>query len=206
MPFPPGPARRAALSCLLVCALSPAPAAATDDGAPPDAERRIRFGVAVGYAQAFQNVRHPDGADATEPRMLVFSGQGYLQLAAWGRPRTIGDSALDLVLEPQLMVNFAPSTGVAGAMTGGFRYRFWRGARYEPHLIGVAGVGGMDFDLESQDDGFEFWLEAGLGVRRLLDARRALVLEARYHHISNAGTHPPNLGIDSVLLTAGLEF
>ena len=198
-----------ALAVSLVIAAAAPVARASDDSAPHEAKteaRRLSWGVALGYAHAFQNVRHPDGADVTEPRMLVMSGQLYYELTEWRRDAPHGGSALDILFEPQLMVNFRPTTGVGGAATGGFRWRFLRNARWMPHLIGVAGIGGTDFDLETQDDGFQFWLEGGVGVRRMIADHRALVLEARFHHISNAGTHPPNLGIDSVLFTLGVEF
>jgi hypothetical protein len=166
-------------------------------------DSRLGFGASLGYAHAFQNVRHPDGIDATEPQMLVIAGQVRYELGAW---RALEGSALDIVIEPQLMANFAPSTGFGGALTGGFRYRMLERARWRPFLIGVAGVGGTDFDLDWQDDGFQFWLEAGVGVRRPIDDRLALSLETRFHHISNAGMHPPNIGIDSILVLVGIDF
>jgi hypothetical protein len=202
-PLLPGLAHLLAASLVIAAAAS---IAAASDQPVPNETHRLSWGVSLGYAHAFQNVRHPDDADTTDPRMLVMSGQVFYELADWRRSAPHGGSALDIVFEPQLMVNFAPTTGFGGAATGGFRWRFLRNAGFKPHLIGVAGIGGIDFDLSTQDDGFEFWLEAGVGVRRSIGDRQSLTFEARFHHISNAGTHPPNLGIDAVLLTLGVEF
>ncbi len=193
-----------ALVCAGTATAQVAPSA--DSKAGEEYVRERGFSVSLGYAHAIQNVRHPDEADVTEPQMLVMSAQLFAELADWRRSGRHGGSALDIVLEPQLLVNFSPSAGFAGAVTAGFRWRFLRNAGWQPFLVGVAGIGGTDFDLVYQDDGFQFWLEGGIGVRRPLASGRSLLFETRFHHISNAGTHPPNLGIDSVLFTVGVEF
>ena len=58
----------------------------------------------------------------------------------------------------------------------------------------------------SQDDGFAFMPQLGVGLRYMLTEGSSLELEWRYHHISNAGTHPPNHGINTNLLSIGTSI
>ena len=71
--------------------------------------------------------------------------------------------------------------------------------------IPIVGIGGIDYDLASQADGFAFWLQFALGIKRQIGDRTALTGDVRLYHISNAGLTPPNAGIDMIAFTLGIE-
>ncbi|TKS57763.1 MAG: hypothetical protein EWM72_03491 [Nitrospira sp.] len=53
---------------------------------------------------------------------------------------------------------------------------------------------------------FNFVLTAGVGVSWFLTPQTALNVGYRFHHISNAGTHYPNLGLNASLPFGGFSF
>jgi hypothetical protein len=52
----------------------------------------------------------------------------------------------------------------------------------------------------------QFSPQAGLGVQHFFSPQRALVLEYRYMHISNAGITPPNYGFNASMITIGFRW
>ena len=52
----------------------------------------------------------------------------------------------------------------------------------------------------------QFTPQAGLGVQYFFNPQRALVLEYRYMHMSNADLVPPNLGFNSSMITVGFRW
>ena len=54
--------------------------------------------------------------------------------------------------------------------------------------------------------GVQFTPQAGLGVQCFFNPQRALVLEYRYMHMSNAGIQPPNHGFNASMLTVGFRW
>jgi hypothetical protein len=107
------------------------------------------------------------------------------------------------------LLNTDPRFGVAGNASLLGRYHLLppalRGGRLVPYAELSLGIGGLDFDLDQQDDGFNFFLQGGVGAQWLLSRRTALGAGWRYHHISNAGTRRPNIGINSHLFLFGLS-
>ena len=75
-----------------------------------------------------------------------------------------------------------------------------------PFISIGAGIVALDFDLIDQDDGLNFTPQVGIGLRHMLTEGSSLELEWRYHHISNAGTHPPNHGINTNMLLLGTSI
>ena len=69
---------------------------------------------------------------------------------------------------------------------------------------GGIGVGNLDFNLNSQSDGFSFYLQGGLGLKWQLRPRYALTASVLWHHISNAQLRAPNNGIDDILFQVGV--
>ncbi len=53
---------------------------------------------------------------------------------------------------------------------------------------------------------FQFSPQAGLGIQYFFDPQRALVLEYRYMHMSNAGIEPPNHGFNASMITIGFRW
>jgi hypothetical protein len=104
--------------------------------------------------------------------------------------------------------------GPGDAIAGGtliFRYNFIQpSARFVPYF--QLGVGGVYTDIdETKSFGqvslpVEFNLQGTAGLRYLLNDRWSLVGEFGYRHISNAGLHSPNVGIDSLGGNVGIGF
>jgi hypothetical protein len=146
------------------------------------------------------------GKDVGDVRMLLFMPHVRFELADWSPRRRWYTGVFDLVVEPELAINFAPTTGVGGGITGGFRYRILADRKWSPYFHGVIGFGAIDFDLENQADAFSFWLQGGFGVRRALRGHTALTADVRLYHISNASLSTPNEGIDAIAFTLGFEY
>ncbi len=52
----------------------------------------------------------------------------------------------------------------------------------------------------------QFLSQGGAGIQRRLDARRSIVLEYRYFHMSNAGLTKPNHGFNGSMLSIGMQW
>jgi hypothetical protein len=192
----------------------PAPAAGEadpnglDERGPDDTDTRSRFGFAfdLGWATALQTRDRQEGKDVSEPRMLLISPHMRYRLSEPGRPDRWYHGQFDAVLEPSFLVNFEPETGFGGAVSGGVRYRFVPAARVSPYVLALVGVGGISFGLHDQADGFNFFLQGGVGLRFRVRAQTAITAGVRFHHISSAQTQFPNDGIDSIAAMLGIEF
>jgi opacity protein-like surface antigen len=112
--------------------------------------------------------------------------------------------AFEATVEGTVVFNTEPDFGAGGAAVLGFRYHFLASGRLVPYLEAGFGVGGIDWNLEWQDDGFIFFLQAGVGARYLVGGSWALVGSWRYQHLSNAYTHRPNRGIDASTWSIGV--
>jgi hypothetical protein len=169
---------------------------------------RTALGLAAGYGFGVDLF----GSGGTENEEVSFAAFvpsfwiapfGLLGGDGWGA------GSFGLGLEGGLLANAEPRSGVAGSAALAARYHWLppalRGGRLVPFLELSLGIGGLDFDLQSQDDGFNFFLQGGAGVHWLLSRRTALTSGWRYHHISNAGTRRPNIGINSHLFLFGVS-
>ena len=112
----------------------------------------------------------------------------------------------ELLLEGTVLYMFEPKRGIAGGIAPVLRYNFLTGSRIIPFLQAGAGVIALDADLERQSDGLNFILQSGLGLHFFLSQSTALTGEWRFHHISNAGIHDRNAGINSSLFMLGVTF
>ena len=203
------------LTALAVLVASPfTPAFAEDrpeDGAPsPTASKSIgeRFGFSytMGYGHGIQMRERTQNSDVADVRMLLFMPHVRFEVVDWTPRQRWYAGRFDLVVEPELAINFEPTTGVGGGITGGLRYRIFADRTWSPYFHGTLGFGAINFDLESQADAFSFWLIGGFGVRRALRDDFALTTDVRLYHISNAALTPPNDGIDAITFTLGFEY
>lgn len=53
---------------------------------------------------------------------------------------------------------------------------------------------------------FQFSPQGGFGIQHFIAPQRAIVLEYRYMHMSNAGITPPNHGFNASMLTLGFRW
>lgn len=113
---------------------------------------------------------------------------------------------LELLIEGALLFEHHPTGGFAGGGGLGLRYNFLGLERAVPFIEGGAGILGLDFDLEHQSDGLNFGVQLGAGFHYGLSRRTALTVEWLFHHISNAGIHEHNDGINDALFLVGVSY
>ena len=93
---------------------------------------------------------------------------------------------------------FSPSAESLVGLTPHLRYNFATGSRWIPYADIGAGVSATSIGPPDLSGTFEFNLQAATGVQWFIRDNFALGLEARYLHMSCAGIHPPNLGLNTV--------
>ena len=76
----------------------------------------------------------------------------------------------------------------------------------KPYMEGGIGLIYTDFKLEDQGLKFNFNPQIGIGTDISVGKGKPFFLALRLHHISNAGLHEENRGINSVTLTFGRYF
>jgi len=100
---------------------------------------------------------------------------------------------------------FSPDGWAAGLLPVGARYYFDR-SRHAVFLDLLAGFGWTNLQIVELDRRFNFILTGGPGLRGAVDAGHAWWISARWLHYSNAGTVPPNLGFNAVVVLGGWKF
>ena len=158
------------------------------------------LGLQVGYGSGLSLSSSRDGPDveylAVVPRWSVGLTDPLAE-HSWLHGN------LDLLVEGSFQVNFEPRSGHFAGGSLLLRYNFLSWERLVPYVEVGAGMGGLDFDLRDQADGFSFVVQGGLGLHWFVTERTSLDAGWRLHHISNAGIRHPNLGIDSSLALFG---
>lgn len=163
--------------------------------------------MAGGYARGI-GAFDSEGSESEEVRMgALFPSVGASVTDSIAAGRWFG-GGVSLLAEGQLLWNREPRNGFGGGAALVVRYHFLAPARHGivPFVDGGAGIGAIDFDLDAQHDGFAFILEGGVGVHLFLTPAVALTPSWRYHHLSNAGTRLPNVGINSHLFLLGINL
>jgi opacity protein-like surface antigen len=101
---------------------------------------------------------------------------------------------------------FSPNNGWFVGLTPHLRYDFATGSRWIPFVDAGAGVTATGIGPPDLSGTFEFNLQACAGVQWFLTDNVALSLETRYLHISCAGIHLPNLGLNTVAGLLGITL
>jgi hypothetical protein len=100
---------------------------------------------------------------------------------------------------------FSPSTESFIGLTPHLRYNFATGSHWIPFVDLGAGVTATTIGPPDLSGTFQFNLQPGIGTLWFVKAKMALNLEARYLHISCAGIHKPNLGLNGVTGLLGVK-
>ena len=100
----------------------------------------------------------------------------------------------------------APSADWLVGLTPHLRYNFATGTRWIPFLDLGAGVSATSIGPPDASGTFEFNLQANTGVHWFLRDNLALTFEVGYMHLSCAGLHKPNLGINTIKGLVGLTL
>jgi lipid A 3-O-deacylase len=98
------------------------------------------------------------------------------------------------------------SNGVG--FTPKIKYTFVADNRIRPYVEFAGGPFWTDFtnQVPEESSSFNFILTAGVGCSFFITSQASINVGYRFHHISNAGTSYPNLGLNSSLPFGGFSF
>jgi lipid A 3-O-deacylase len=95
----------------------------------------------------------------------------------------------------------------AGLSFAGFKYNFTGlESRWSPYSTFGFGCIYEPIGHHVQGTDFNFIVQTGLGVQYFIDEKRAINVQYRYRHISNAHIKDPNSSINSSFILVGLSF
>jgi hypothetical protein len=194
------------LAGIATAAIGPV-AGAEDDAARPGlfvlGPQDVGISLGYGHGTSITTSGRIEGKNVDE---LVVVGHWQIELTRRPIEPAWYKGVLALRIEPLLLVNFSPRTGVAGGAGAIFRYQLTRWERTRPFVEAGAGLIGLDFDVVDQADGLAFTPTASLGVQHRLNERLSLEVVCRFQHISNAYTQRPNGGIDAFQYLLGATW
>lgn len=101
---------------------------------------------------------------------------------------------------------FSPSTESLVGLTPHLRYNLATGTRWVPFADLGAGVSATSIGPPDLSGTFEFNLQANSGVNWFLRDNVAITFEVGYMHLSCAGIHPPNQGLNCVKGLVGITW
>jgi len=101
---------------------------------------------------------------------------------------------------------FSPRSDELVGLTPHLRYNFATGTRWVPFADVGAGVTASGIRPPDQSGTFEFNLQANVGTHWFVRDNLALTFEAGYLHMSCAGLHAPNLGVNTIKGMVGLTW
>ncbi len=158
---------------------------------PIPAGRPPEWGIAAGYGLPLDLGR----GDSAEHQVVLWPSVGF-RLS--GRLEFVAAATLERYLTPEGYF--------LGLLPAGLRLSIGNGALL-PYVATNLGFGWTDLDkLTEISRRFNFRLEAAAGLRGRVGETSAWTVEARFAHISNAGTSFPNYGLNSLVFLGGWRF
>ena len=112
----------------------------------------------------------------------------------------------DTLIELPLHVVTSPGTSTMTGFNLLACYTFTANETWQPYLFGGGGLVYSFADIPGMGSDLNGDYQFALGLRQLLDSKHTLLYEARYHHISNAGTKDPNVPLNSIKVLVGFTF
>lgn len=142
------------------------------------------------------------------------SDMNYLQLAGfvmWDYDRVWHHWAPELLrfkVEGTAGLTTSPKTRgmVSVGMLALYYLDFISNSRWNPYIEGGIGVIYTDFQVDGQGSRFNFNPQIGIGTEIQLDSGPPFFGAVRLAHISNAGLHDDNRGVNSVVIMIGRFF
>ncbi len=101
---------------------------------------------------------------------------------------------------------FSPRSDEFVGLTPHLRYNFATGTRWVPFADLGAGVTASGIGPPDQSGTFEFNVQANVGTHWFFRDNLALTFEAGFLHMSCAGLHDPNLGVNTIKGMLGLTW
>jgi hypothetical protein len=99
-----------------------------------------------------------------------------------------------------------PDTAYLIFGTGGLRYDFAALGRIVPYVGLVVGAGATAIGSPDLSEGIQFTEQAEVGLRYFFNERVSATAGIGYMHISNAGHHRPNDGVNAYLISLGVGW
>ena len=103
-------------------------------------------------------------------------------------------------------VQYSPSSDCLIGLTPHLRYNLATGTRWIPFVDGGAGVTATSIGPPDLSGTFEFNLQANAGVNWFMRDNLALTFQVGFLHVSCAGIHYPNQGLNGTTGMAGLTW
>ena len=113
---------------------------------------------------------------------------------------------LELAGELWAGAQYRPEAAYLVGLTPMLRYRLMPDSQWTPFLDAGAGFTATDIGHPDLSTIFEFNLQGGVGLEWRWRQNTAVVFQARYMHLSNAGIDSPNHGVNSLLFSGGLTW
>lgn len=164
---------------------------------------KYELGFLAGYGWAMDNLpQEPDIQHA------VFMPSVSITLSGIERGRSFYRGIVQYQIEPVIGLITVPNQRAEfGLSAAGFKYNFTAlENRWMPYSNFGFGVIYEPIGHHVQGTDFNFILQTGVGVEYFLDEKRAINIQYRYRHISNASIRMPNSSINSSFILVGMSF
>ena len=157
------------------------------------------FSALFGYGQSFpgwgltfERVHSYEVVPRYSHRTLDDIGKGW-----WaGRHDTMIETPLTLVDGEDFDSGFMAGVNLLAAYT----------FTWQPYVFGGGGILYSSADIPGMGARWNGNYQFAGGLRYVLEDRRALLFEVRFHHISNAGTKKPNVPLNGLRFMIGCTF
>ena len=159
------------------------------------------WAILAGYGQSFpgwgQTTQRVETIDLV-PRYnhLIFADLG----SGWYR------GFHSILLEGPLHFVVSPDTSAMIGVNFLACYTFTASDRIRPYLFGGGGPVYSFADIPGMGAEWNGNYQFGIGLEYPLDSNRNMLVELRYHHISNGGSEEPNDPLNSCKLLVGITF
>ncbi len=185
------------LSFLVACSFSQAtPARAGIIDTSKDS-----FAVIGGYGQSFpgwgQTTQRVETVDLVfRHNHMIFDDLG----SGWYR------GFHSILMELPLHFVVSPDTSAMIGLNFLAAYTFTADPDWQPYIFGGGGPVYSFADIPGMGAEWNGNYQFGLGLEHPLNKEQNLLLEVRYHHISNGGTEEPNDPLNSIKFLFGITF
>jgi Lipid A 3-O-deacylase (PagL) len=164
-------------------------------------ERRWTFGFQFSYGLE-NNIPH----NISHVNMMIAAPQ--VGLVVWDSPHSrLPMNRFEIISEGLLGSAYHPGGHLLGD-TLLYRFDFKPIRRTVPFFD--AGIAALHTSLDNQAPEIsghtQFLSQGGFGIQYFLQTGRALVLEYRYFHMSNAGIQEPNHGFNGSMMSVGFRW
>lgn len=168
----------------------------------PLREDSFEFGFQMGYARSVKwgGTKHSYGFGFALPRF------------GWVFTDLIGDDILggifagngELIVEGVFGMGLDNVNGTTEGLALMYKHNFNTGTRCVPFVELGNGVSMNHWGIHETQSDFEFITQVGFGIQYFCTDDWAVILEGRFHHMSNAGMTSPNPGLNNVIGTLGV--